>query len=244
MYKPVTRHLIDRIKTLNLVLTTILFFTLYGCNGYRFIELNVSNAGELQNYLQKESNKVTDLRLTGTVGDTDTDFLIDLATSSDILTQLDFSNCDIKLPHHAFAGCTFVKSVIMPKTSMLSVPHHMFSGCTSLINVQLPENCINIEEEAFKNCSSLQQIILPNSIDIIKDGAFDGCSNLMNIYCEATIPPQCNNQSFSLIASTVNLFVPKGCSELYRKAVGWNRIKNIFELKDSSALIDTNWKNH
>lgn len=244
MQRLIVTSIQNKTKAINMAFVSILMLILCGCNGYKYIELDVVNPGELQNALQKESNKVTDLRITGSIGQSDTEYLIELATSSDILTQIDFSNCNIQLPHHAFAGCTYIKSVVMPQFSMLSVPHHMFSGCTNLTNVQIPLECISIEEDAFKNCTSLLQIVLPSSIDNIQQGAFDGCTNITDIYCEATIPPQCTNQTFSQIANTVHLFVPKGCLDLYKKALGWNRIKNIVELKDSDRIIDTNWKKH
>ncbi|GEM_PF-3678942 len=227
-----------------ITMTFVVVITLYGCNGYKYLELTVVEPGDLQKSLQSTYNKVTDLRINGTMGPSDTEYLIELATNSDILTQLDFSNCDIKLPHHAFAGCTYIKSVIMPRFSMLAIPHQMFSGCTNLTQVQLPVACISIEENAFKNCASLSQIVLPSSLDNIKDGAFVGCTNLAEIYCMATIPPQCNSQCFSQTNPNVCLYVPKGCIDLYRKASGWNRIKNMAELKDSNMANDTNWKKH
>ena len=52
------------------------------------------------------------------------------------------------------------------------------------------------------------------------------------------------SQCFSQTNPNVCLYVPKGCIDLYRKASGWNRIKNMSELKDSNMANDTNWKKH
>lgn len=242
MWNPREKYILNATKALSFA--AFAFFSLHSCNGYKYLELTAVNPGDLKQTLQSKGNNATDIRINGTITQADTDYLIELATSSDILTQLDLSNCDIKMPHHAFAGCTFIKTVYLPKLNMLSIPHHMFSGCTSLSNVKLPDECIIIEENAFKNCSSLTQITLPASIDIIKDGAFCGCSNLKFIYCEATIPPQCNSQCFADIPSDVCLYVPKGCVELYKKAIGWNKINNMIGVKESIFLSDTNWKKH
>lgn len=66
--------------------------------------------------------------------------------------------------------------------NFLKVPGHAFSGCTSLTSVTIPEEVTSIGDWAFRNCSSLTSITLPDSVTSIGWEAFNGCNNLKTVY--------------------------------------------------------------
>lgn len=224
---------------IGLILITLFMF--FGCKGYKYIQLNVSREGELAERIGQYSNSVTDLCISGKLNESDIQQLIELATGSDLLTRIDLSNCDIELPHHAFAGCSLLRSISLPAQNTKTVNNHTFSGCSSLENIVIPENCATIETQAFGNCTSLKEIVLPESMETIAPDAFKNCNNLSIIRCFATIPPNCSGTTFTEVNPNCLLIVPKGSGSLYKNAIGWERIKSIEETKNTQYVGPTHW---
>lgn len=228
-----------KLSKLKHFVSALLICTLIGCKGYSYVSLNLSQPGEFSTKIGSISDKVTDLSIKGSFNNTDTQQLIDIATSSDLLTSIDLRNCDVELPHHAFAGCINLKRISLP-TSMKGIPHHLLSGCTSLKEVKIPSNYKVIGDDAFSNCTSLEKIEIPATLESIENYAFRGCNNLKEIRCSATVPPTCTNYCFNDIAKECKLVVPKGCGNIYHNAIGWEKINNIEEAKN--VIIEpTSW---
>lgn len=202
-----------------------------GCIKYNYLAFTSNQPGEVTERLSKISNKVTDISISGEMGVTDTQTLIELAMESDILTRIDLSDCNVKLPHHAFAGCAYLKDVKLPNYNMEVIPHHMFSGCTSLSYIRIGSNCRIIEDNAFSNCTSLQTLYLPESVEQIGKESFKDCLSISSITCASKTPPTCSSYSFLNVNNDCKLLVPKGSASQYRNAVGWEKFKNIEEVK-------------
>lgn len=67
----------------------------------------------------------------------------------------------IGIADRAFAGCTQVESITLPK-SVLSVGWFAFSGCTRLARVTLPESVTSIGYEAFAYCAKDLTVCAPS----------------------------------------------------------------------------------
>lgn len=67
----------------------------------------------------------------------------------------------IGIADRAFAGCTQVESITLPK-SVLSVGWFAFSGCTRLARVTLPESVTSIGYEAFAYCDKNLTVCAPS----------------------------------------------------------------------------------
>lgn len=213
------------------IITIAVSVVLIGCISYRFLAFHSTLAGEVADRLPSASDKVTDICISGIMGQEDVQALTELALQSDILTRIDLSQSNAILPHHAFAGCSFLVDVKLPKLSMTMVPPHCFSGCTNLIAVLLPAACASVEESAFSNCRNLTSICLPETVEFVKKDVFKGCESLKTFTCKAKVPPACEKNALSGISTSCKLWVPKGTSSLYRNAIGWEKFSLIEEYK-------------
>ena len=77
----------------------------------------------------------------------------------------------IAIPSNAFAGCTALKAIELPKT-VKNIQNGAFSGCTSLTYLQIPVATNQIGKGILANCSSLTTIsvALGNTNYVAEDG--------------------------------------------------------------------------
>jgi len=87
---------------------------------------------------------------------------------------------DVVLGNRIFAGCTSLRSVILPD-SFIEIANEMFSGCVSLSDIVLSSNIERIGFNAFTGCESLVTIQLPNDLLEIDAGAFSDCTGLETV---------------------------------------------------------------
>jgi len=93
------------------------------------------------------------------------------------LNKVDLGDCNLTgstnyWGEYAFAECTNVKEVILPKEATL-LYNYIFYGCTSLEKINLEETKINnIRTYAFGHCTSLKDVRLPSTIRTIYAYAF------------------------------------------------------------------------
>lgn len=133
-------------------------------------------------------------------------------------------------------GCD---NTIIPN-SITSIGKDAFCDCRKIKDVALPYGVTSIGECAFWNCSNLETLSLPKTVEIIYSQGFDYCKKLKTIECLAEIPPTCVRSAFRPnIYDTTELYVPFGCSQLYKAADGWKEFKNIIELT-SGYGVDEN----
>lgn len=81
---------------------------------------------------------------------------------------------NIRIGDLAFAFCTSLKSVVIPKgCNQLGIG--VFAGCSSLESVSFPEGLTIIDEQCFIDCIKLSQVHLPSTIKYIGSQAFCYC---------------------------------------------------------------------
>ena len=109
-----------------------------------------------------------------------------------------------------------------------------------------------IENEAFKDNTALTAVTIPETVVAIGEGAFAGCTGLTAIYAYAAEPANLATATTRAEAAssvfegvdkeTCVLYVPKGCVEKYRAAVGWGEFIHIEEMEgtgiSSQTIID------
>ncbi|MDG2223002.1 MAG: leucine-rich repeat domain-containing protein [Rubripirellula sp.] len=84
---------------------------------------------------------------------------------------------------NAFAGCTQLRSVIVPE-SVTDIGGHtgtVFSGCHSLERIELPATVTNIGQKSFQDCSNLTEVVIPAKVTTIPFGLFWKCSRLTTV---------------------------------------------------------------
>lgn len=78
----------------------------------------------------------------------------------------------VSLQDGAFAGCTGLRSVTLPK-NLRYIGSSAFEGCTSLSWITFPTGLVGIGERAFAGCTKLTSAFVPNSVSWIADRAFE-----------------------------------------------------------------------
>lgn len=139
----------------------------------------------------------------------------------------------------AFAGCVDLKSVTLPNT-ITSIDFTAFYGCTGLNRMTLPVSISYIDEGAFYNCNADTIILtgegewqggaLPDSVKTLLIGSgVTGVKGMQvnpeTIYCYATTPPVCDENSFT--GYDAELHVPASSLAAYFTAPYWCNFTNI-----------------
>lgn len=136
------------------------------------------------------------------------------------LESITIPNSVTRISDNVFNGCSSLTNVVIPD-GVDRILKATFSGCSSLENIQIPNNVTIIDDEAFYKCSSLTSITIPDSVTSIGSYAFSGCSNLSSIKLNPTTPPLLGSNAFYNTAADLQIIVPKGSLETYKKANGW-----------------------
>ena len=92
--------------------------------------------------------------------------------------------------------------------------------------VRLEPGCINTKESG---CI----IDIPKTV-VEMEGAFTNCERILMLYCFHTVPPAISDSTFNdkIFLKNPWLYIPKESEDLYRKAPGWRRFKEIKYLSD------------
>jgi uncharacterized repeat protein (TIGR02543 family) len=174
-------------------------------------------------YAAWEMNYTTDLSFE-LVGD-HYEVSIGSYTGTDIVIPETYMGIPITaIADDAFSYCYDITSISLPST-ITEIGEYAFYGCINLEQINLPEGLTIINRDAFAYCYSLTEIRLPSTVTTIRKDAFSYCYSLSEIYVEATTPPKLLN-NFNNTSLTA-IYVPSESVNLYQKAAGWKKSKNI-----------------
>lgn len=129
------------------------------------------------------------------------------------------------------------------------IGYYAFSEC-KVTSVRLPNSVIETTGFSFSFCENLTSIVLPSSLTGMGGRDFYGCTKLTTIYAYMNVPPRYydtrypdfyfpfefgSNSIMNGVRDNAVLYIPKGSSSAYSKAVDWREFKNIVELDPTSV---------
>lgn len=143
----------------------------------------------------------------------------------DGLQKITLPNSVTTIGNHAFFNC-FCLRVVTLSCSLQSIGDYAFEGC-SIKSIIIPDNVTTIGKFAFNECRSLNSITIGNSVTSFGAIAFGDCSEHTIVAFSSKQPPKIEPFTFD---ETVELHVPKGCKEIYKKTEGWKNLNIIDDL--------------
>lgn len=129
------------------------------------------------------------------------------------------------------------------------IGYSAFSDCKGLTSVRLPNSVIETTGFSFSFCENLTSIVLPSSLTGMGHRDFYGCTKLTTIYAYMNVPPRYydtrypdfyypfefgSNSIMNGVRDNAVLYIPKGSSSAYSKAIDWREFKNIVEFDPTS----------
>ncbi len=127
------------------------------------------------------------------------------------------SDDDLEIDAMAFANCTSLKSITLPKN--MKNGYEAFYGCTALESVVLPATFTNITFEMFYGCTSLKSITIPDTVKTIGQYSFRNCSSLETVYIsENSVLEKISEAAFYNCEKLSTIYVPDTVTEIHNDA--------------------------
>ena len=121
-----------------------------------------------------------------------------------------------KIGEYAFAGCTSIESVEIPK-SVKEIGTLAFCDCTSLASVAIGDGVKGIGEIAFKGCTSLASVSIPGSVREIGGYAFGKCTSLVDVMIADGVTA-IGNAAFEGCTSLASVSIPRSVTRIGQNA--------------------------
>ena len=127
--------------------------------------------------------------------------------------------------NNAFHDCLYLRDVTL-SSSLQSIGDYAFEGC-GIRYITIPDNVTTIGKFAFNDCPSLK-ITIGKSVISIGAIAFGDSSEHAIVAFSSKQPPKIEPFTFY---KTVEIHVPKGCRDIYKKTEGWKNLNIIDDLE-------------
>ena len=143
-----------------------------------------------------------------------------------------------------FSDCTSISgSITVYSNGVTALPDRTFSGCQSIDHITFNEGFTTLGNHIIRNASNgaygsahstyaLKTITLPSTLTSIGTNAFQDCYSVTDIYCYATTPPACVENTFTNLGANIAnsekfLHVPASAVEEYKKTDPWKKLINV-----------------
>ena len=101
-----------------------------------------------------------------------------------------------KIGKQAFYPMNMLIKIYLPE-NLIEIEEEAISDCMVLTSIQLPRTLKSIGKGAFSDCSSLKQLVLGPAIETIGVGAFDSCHSLESVNLQDTHITVLNQKAFA-----------------------------------------------
>lgn len=153
------------------------------------------------------------------------------------------------LPKSLFEGCSKLSSFNVPNFKDENIADRVFAGCRQLTAIS-PTQFKKVGIESFSRCNLKHDMTLGDVSEMAFNTAFTdaekpvtitfeatcktlgakaflNCTAIECIYCLATTPPQCSENTFDGVPNSIPVYVPSQNLQQYRKAPGWKHFTNF-----------------
>ena len=189
-------------------------------------EVYVETAGTLESLLPSSDKK---LKITGFINGTDIKYVRSLINAGTV-TSLDLSGVRIVaggvaynesyttqndvIGERMFYQCAKLQAMELPK-AVTSIQKSAFAN-SGLKKIDIPNNVLNIGEDAFAYCSSLATVVIGKKVKVLSKGTFYS-SPVTKAYVKPMTPPSVASYLFS---SSPTVYVYKEVLNDYKQS-GW-----------------------
>lgn len=150
------------------------------------------------------------------------------------LTSVRLPKAVTRIGDHAFEKCTKLKNINIPD-GVASIGEAAFAGCKVLVNPIIPTGLIQIGNRAFENCVAITEVSFTSSVVKIGDEAYSGCTKLQTVSVQ-TMRPQdirLGESVFNGIDLTeAELNIVQGTHEYFANDPQWSAFGNIIQLRN------------
>lgn len=120
-------------------------------------------------------------------------------------------------------GCM---NTIIPN-DVVQIEDDAFKGCTGLTSIVIPSSITSIGYNAFYGCTNLQNINIPSSITEIASGTFQGCSSLSSIVIPNSVE-YIGSMAFADCTDLRSIFIPNSVTDIEKRVLaGCNNLQLI-----------------
>ena len=102
--------------------------------------------------------------------------------------------------------------VVIPE-NVLEIKNNAFAGCSSLTSVVISNSVTSIGDYAFENCESLIEIVIPDSVTSIGTWAFENCSSLTSVAIPDSVT-SIGDYAFRDCDSLTGITIPKSITRI------------------------------
>lgn len=169
----------------------------YALTGNSITEVEVEEAGTLQEKLGDNYLNVVSLKIKGKLNGTDIALIRRMLNHSNYgkLISLDMEEAEIVaggnsyysnytttdnvIGNYMFLSCNNLHSIVLPK-NITSITQYAFADCHALSSIIIPNTVSEIGKRAFDN-TALVEITIPDNVKSIGDYAFNSCNYLRSV---------------------------------------------------------------
>ena len=115
-----------------------------------------------------------------------------------------------------FAGCSSLTSITIPN-NVIEIGDEAFYGCEALESITISNSVTKIGNKAFKGCHLLTSIEIPNSVTEIGYSAFEECHSLTSIEIPNNVT-DIGSAAFKGCSSLISIEIPNNVTNLQSEA--------------------------